>query len=174
MWQLRACILWDLSLHHVFCATAQSCLYIPDNGCSQIQSPFMVDHLHRSTSAAALTSAQLTFIICTDGSILSHWVVFSFQARADIWGLLALALPPTSGPHSCSCNEAEHHRCVREESFVWPPETSTQIFTSPITVYTPPAWWSATCFWRPSTLLFSTGSGAGPGKPRRAHHPPCL
>lgn len=52
----------------------------------------------------------------------------------------SLAFPPTSRPHSCSCNEAEHHRYVREESFVWPPETSTQIFTSPITVYTSPAW----------------------------------
>lgn len=73
----------------------------------------MVDHLHRSTSASALTSVQMTLVICTDGSILSHWVVFSFQARGDIWGLLALAFPPTSCPHSCSCNEAEHHRYVR-------------------------------------------------------------
>lgn len=107
---------------------------------SQKQSPFMVDQLHRSTSGSAVTSVQLTFVICTDGSILSHWVVFSFQARGDIWGLLTLAFPPTSRPHSCSCNEAEHHRYVREESFVWPPETSTQIFTSPITVYTSPVW----------------------------------
>lgn len=79
-----------------FCATAQSCLHIPDNGGSQERSPFMVDHLHRSASASAVTSAQLTCIICTDGSILSHWVVFSFQGRAGIWGLLALWLshPP--------------------------------------------------------------------------------
>lgn len=135
-----ACFLRDSSLHHVFCAASQSCLDIPDNGSSHKQSPFMVDHLHRSTSASALTSAQLTFVICTDGSILSHWVVFSFQARADIWGFLALAFLPTSRPHSCSCNEPEHHRYVREESFVWPPETSTQIFTSPITAYTSPVW----------------------------------
>lgn len=88
----------------------------------------------------------------------SHRGCVFISGKRRFRGLFGLAFPPTSCPHSCSCNEAEHRRYVSEESFVWQPETSTQIFTSPITVYTSPVWCSATCFWEsvhfPELLFF--------------------
>lgn len=39
--------------------------------------------------------SPFTFLICTDGSFLSHWAVFSFQARGDFGGYLVwLSHPP--------------------------------------------------------------------------------
>lgn len=40
-------------------------------------------------------SSRRSFLICTDGSFLSHWAVFSFQARGDFGGYLVwLSHPP--------------------------------------------------------------------------------
>lgn len=52
----------------------------------------MVDGPDRRNSISAITSqlSRLSFhlLICTDGSFLSHWAVFSFQTRGDFGGYL--------------------------------------------------------------------------------------
>lgn len=62
-------------------------------------SPFMVDGPDSGSSMSAITSqsSRLSFhlLICTDGSFLSHWAVFSFQTRGDFGGYLVwLSHPP--------------------------------------------------------------------------------
>lgn len=71
--------------------------YIPDSRSTEI-SPFMVDRPDRGSSMSAIISqsSRLSFhlLICTDGSFLSHWAVFSFQTRGDFGGYLVLLSHP--------------------------------------------------------------------------------
>lgn len=66
--------------------------YIPHCRSTEI-SPFMVDGPDGGNGISAITSrsSRLSFhlLICTDGSFLSHWTLFSFQTRGDFGGYLA-------------------------------------------------------------------------------------
>lgn len=89
-------------------------LYIPDSRSTET-SPFMVDGPHRGTSMTARTSVQPTLLFNLHRWQLSQSLGCVFiSGKRRFWRLFGLAFPPTSCPHSCSRNEAEHRRYVRE------------------------------------------------------------
>lgn len=89
-------------------------LYIPASRSTET-SPFMVDGPDRGTSMTARTSVQPPLLFNLHRWQLSQSLGCVFiSGKRRFWGLFGLAFPPTSCPHSCSRNEAEHRRYVRE------------------------------------------------------------